>query len=99
MNAVTDSLSVGGLVQYLESHPITALIFLVILVAVLIIMGKLARWLIRPILKGVVAGVIVFAALYFLNLKELLTISKNWMILIAVGLAVLTAVVDLNRKE
>ena len=99
MNKVADSLSVGGAVQYLEAHPITALIALVLFIVVLIILGKIARWVIRPVLKGVLVGAVVYAALYFLNYKELITISSNWMILISVGLSVITAVVDLNRKE
>jgi hypothetical protein len=99
LKAVADSLSINTAIQYLEAHPIVSVIALVLFIVVLIILGKIARWVIRPVLKGVLAGAVVFAALYFLNYKELITISSNWMILVSVGLAVITAIVDLNRKE
>jgi len=99
LNSAMDSLSVEGMIQFIESHSTVALIALVLFVIALIVLGKIARWVIRPVLKGVLVGAIIFAALYFLSHRELLTITTKWMILISVGLAVITAIVDLNRKE
>ncbi|MBU1919445.1 hypothetical protein KKG66_01260 [bacterium] len=99
MDTVTDSLSLDGIVNYLESHTVIAVLALVVLIAVLIIVFKIARWVFRPVIKGVLAGGLVFAGLYFLAYKEILSLSMNWIILIAVVLFLVTAIIDLNRKE
>lgn len=99
MDAVTDSLSISNVVAYLESHTIVAVLAVIVLVAALVIVFKIARWVFRPVLKGALAGGLVFAGLWFLAYKEILSLALNWIILIAVALFLMTAIIDLNRKE
>ncbi len=99
MGAVADSVSIDQIVQYMESHMLVSIIALVLFIAALVILFKIARWVIRPIIKGALAGGLVFAGLYFLSYKEILTLSFNLIILIAVLLFLITAILDLNRKK
>lgn len=96
---MTDSLSISNVVAYLESHTIVAVLAVIVLVAALVIVFKIARWVFRPVLKGALAGGLVFAGLWFLAYKEILSLALNWIILIAVALFLMTAIIDLNRKE
>ena len=99
MGAIADSVSLDQIVNYIESHTVVSIIALVLLIAALVVLVKIARWVIRPVIKGVLAGGLVFAGLYFLSYKEIFVVSTNWIILIAVLLFLITAIVDLNRKK
>ena len=99
MGAIADSVSFDQIVQYIESHTIVSIIAVVLLIAALVILVKIARWVIRPVLKGALACGLAFAGLYFLSYKEIFVLATNWIILIAVLLFLITAIVDLNRKK
>jgi len=99
LGAIADSVSFDQVVQYLESHTVISIIAVVLVIAVLFMLFKIARWVLRPVLKGVLAGGIVLAGLYFLTYKEILTLTTNMIILIAVVLFMFTAIADLNRKK
>jgi hypothetical protein len=99
LDTVTDWFSLDGIVNYLETNAVVAVVAVIVLIAALFMLFKLARWVIRPALKGVLAGGLVFAALYFLSYKVILTLSTNMIILIAVALFLITAIVDLNRGK